>query len=126
MNFNGHSQIAARSRAFGGRQAVSSSIPASIRTYFRRGLGRFAHGARVQGGSTISMQVARSFFFNSDRTLRRKIAETMVALELERRFTKAQIFELYANEIYLGNRGSFSIHGFGQASLAYSTRMSGK
>jgi len=65
------------------------------------------------------MQVARSFFFNSDRTLRRKIAETMVALELERRFTKAQIFELYANEIYLGNRGSFSIHGFGQASLAY-------
>ena len=77
------------------------------------------HGARIQGGSTISMQVARSFFFNSDRTLRRKIAETMVALELEHRFTKAQIFELYANEIYLGNRGSFAIHGFGEASLAY-------
>ena len=77
------------------------------------------HGARVQGGSTISMQVARSFFFNTDRTLRRKIAETMVALELEHRFTKAQIFELYANEIYLGNRGSFAIHGFGEASLAY-------
>ncbi len=77
------------------------------------------HGARVQGGSTITMQVARSFFFNSDRTLRRKVAETMVALELERRFTKAQIFELYANEIYLGNRGSFAIHGFGEASLAY-------
>src|SRR6202040_1642738 len=77
------------------------------------------HGARVQGGSTISMPVARSFFFNSDRTLRRKIAETMVALELEHRFTKAQIFELYANEIYLGNRGSFAIHGFGEASLAY-------
>jgi penicillin-binding protein 1B len=77
------------------------------------------HGARVQGGSTISMQVARSFFFNSDRTLRRKIAETMVALELEHRFTKAQIFELYANEIYLGNRGTFAIHGFGEASLAY-------
>jgi penicillin-binding protein 1B len=77
------------------------------------------HGARVQGGSTISMQVARSFFFNSDRTLRRKIAETMVALELEHRFNKQQIFELYANEIYLGNRGSFAIHGFGEASLAY-------
>jgi penicillin-binding protein 1B len=77
------------------------------------------HGARVQGGSTISMQVARSFFFNSDRTLRRKIAETVVALELEHRFTKQQIFELYANEIYLGNRGSFAIHGFGEASLAY-------
>jgi len=77
------------------------------------------HGARVQGGSTISMQVARSFFFNSDRTLRRKIAETVVALELEHRFNKQQIFELYANEIYLGNRGSFAIHGFGEASLAY-------
>jgi penicillin-binding protein 1B len=77
------------------------------------------HGARVQGGSTISMQVARSFFFNMDRTLRRKIAETVVALELEHRFTKSQIFELYANEIYLGNRGSFAIHGFGEASLAY-------
>jgi penicillin-binding protein 1B len=77
------------------------------------------HGARVQGGSTISMQVARSFFFNSDRTIRRKIAETVVALELEHRFTKQQIFELYANEIYLGNRGSFAIHGFGEASLAY-------
>lgn len=77
------------------------------------------HGARVQGGSTISMQVARSFFFNSDRTIRRKVAETVVALELEHRFTKQQIFELYANEIYLGNRGSFAIHGFGEASLAY-------
>jgi penicillin-binding protein 1B len=77
------------------------------------------HGARVQGGSTISMQVARSFFFNTDRTMRRKVAETMVALELEHRFNKQQIFELYANEIYLGNRGSFAIHGFGEASLAY-------
>jgi len=77
------------------------------------------HGARVQGGSTISMQVARSFFFNTDRTVRRKVAETVVALELEHRFNKQQIFELYANEIYLGNRGSFAIHGFGEASLAY-------
>src|SRR5208282_2914392 len=49
----------------------------------------------------------------------RKLAETMVALELERRFDKQQIFELYANEIYLGNRGSFAIHGFAEGSLAY-------
>jgi penicillin-binding protein 1B len=76
-------------------------------------------GGRAQGASTISMQVARSFFFSSVRTWRRKVAETMVALELEHRFTKAQIFELYANEIYLGNRGSFAIHGFGEAALAY-------
>jgi penicillin-binding protein 1B len=77
------------------------------------------HGAREQGASTISMQVARSFFFSSERTWRRKIAETIVAIELEHRFSKRQIFELYANEIYLGNRGSFAIHGFGEASLAY-------
>jgi len=77
------------------------------------------HGARVQGGSTISMQVARSFFFSTDRTWRRKLAETVVALELEHRFNKQQIFQLYTNEIYLGNRGSFAIHGFGEASLAY-------
>ena len=46
-------------------------------------------------------------------------AKVDMALELERRFTKQQILELYANEIYLGNRGSFAIHGFGEASLAY-------
>jgi penicillin-binding protein 1B len=72
-----------------------------------------------QGASTISMQVARSFFFSLERTWRRKAAETMVALELEHRFSKQQILELYANEIYLGNRGSFAIHGFGEAAQAY-------
>ncbi len=77
------------------------------------------HEKITQGASTISMQVARSFFFSTQRTWRRKLAETLVALQLERRFSKSQIFELYANEVYLGNRGSFAIHGFGEASLAY-------
>src|SRR5437899_5359274 len=77
------------------------------------------HERIAQGASTISMQVARSFFFSREQTLRRKLAETFVALQLERRFTKQQIFELYANEIYLGNRTSFSIHGFGEAAQAY-------
>jgi penicillin-binding protein 1B len=76
-------------------------------------------GAVAQGASTLDMQVARSFFFSTERTWRRKIAETMVALELNNRFTKQQIFELYANEIYIGNRGSFAIRGFGEASQAY-------
>jgi membrane peptidoglycan carboxypeptidase len=65
------------------------------------------------------MQVARSIFFTPERTWRRKLAETMVALQLEQRFSKQQIFQLYANEIYLGNRGSFAIHGFAEGSLAY-------
>ena len=78
------------------------------------------HGSSMmQGASTLDMQVARSFFFTTKREWRRKIKETMVALELEHRFTKQQIFELYANEIYLGNRGSFSIRGFGEAAEAY-------
>ena len=77
------------------------------------------HGQVEQGASTLDMQVARSFFFTTERTWKRKVAETMVALELERRFSKQQIFEMYANEIYLGNRGSFAIHGFAEGSYAY-------
>ncbi|HEX2712399.1 MAG TPA: transglycosylase domain-containing protein, partial [Candidatus Acidoferrales bacterium] len=77
------------------------------------------HERIAQGASTITMQVARSFFFSVQRTWRRKLAETLVALQLERRFSKQEIFQLYANEIYLGNRGSFAIHGFGEASQAY-------
>jgi penicillin-binding protein 1B len=77
------------------------------------------HGTHLQGASTITMQVARTFFLSTDRNWRRKIAEAMLALELEQRFNKQQIFEMYANEVYLGNRGSFGIRGFAQASVAY-------
>jgi penicillin-binding protein 1B len=76
-------------------------------------------GEKAQGASTIDMQVARSFFFSTRRVWRRKIAEAMVALELNHRFSKDRIFELYANEVYLGNRGSFAIRGFGEAAEAY-------
>jgi penicillin-binding protein 1B len=76
-------------------------------------------GTKAQGASTITMQVARSIFFTLERTWRRKLSELLVALQLEQRFTKEQIFELYANQIYLGNRGSFAIHGFGEAAQAY-------
>ena len=75
--------------------------------------------ARTQGASTITMQTARSFFFSTQRTWRRKLEETLMALELERRFTKQQIFELYANQVYMGNRGSFAIHGFAEAAHSY-------
>jgi len=77
------------------------------------------HKGIAQGASTLTMQLSRSFFFSTERTWHRKVAETVVALELEHRFNKQQIFELYANEIYLGNRGSFAIHGFAEGSLAY-------
>ncbi len=77
------------------------------------------HNGVTQGASTLDMQLARSFFFSTKREWKRKVKETLVALELEQRFTKKQIFELYANEIYLGNRGSFSIRGFGEGAEAY-------
>ncbi len=77
------------------------------------------HSQHLQGASTITMQVARTFFLSTDRTWRRKLAEAMLSLELEQRFSKQQIFELYANEVYLGNRGSFGIRGFAEASEAY-------
>ena len=65
------------------------------------------------------MQLARSFWLDQDKTFKRKIAEIFLTIELERRFTKEQIIEFYANEVYLGRRGSFSIHGFGEAARAY-------
>jgi len=74
---------------------------------------------RIEGASTITMQVARTYFLSLDRTWRRKLAEAMLSFELEQRFSKQRIFEMYANEVYLGNRGSFGIRGFAEASQAY-------
>jgi penicillin-binding protein 1B len=78
-----------------------------------------ARGEKAEGASTIDMQVARTFFFSTKREWRRKVKEILMAAEINERFSKEQIFELYANDIYLGNRGSFSIRGFGEAAQAY-------
>jgi len=73
-----------------------------------------------QGGSTLTMQLARNIFgLTTQRKFGRKITEIFLALLLEQRLNKEQIFELYANQIYLGQRGSFSIYGFGEAASAY-------
>ena len=74
---------------------------------------------RIRGTSTLTMQLARNFFLSSERTLRRKAIEIFIALLMEQRLTKEQIFELYANQIYLGQRGSFSIYGVGEGANAY-------
>jgi len=73
----------------------------------------------VQGGSTLTMQLARGFFLTPERVWRRKVEETFLALLLEKRLSKEQILELYANQIYLGQRGSFSTYGFGEAANTY-------
>ncbi len=79
----------------------------------------FRPGARPHGASTLTMQLSRNFFLNRDLSLKRKASEAVIALQLERRFPKEKILELYANEVYLGHRGSFSIHGFGEGAQAY-------
>ena len=72
-----------------------------------------------QGGSTITMQLSRAFFLTPEKTVRRKLSEIMIALELEQKFSKQQIFEFYANRVDLGQRGSFTISGFAEASRSY-------
>src|SRR6202040_183374 len=79
----------------------------------------FTHQRHQQGGSTITMQLSRAFFLTPEKTFRRKLIEMLIAVELEQKFSKQQIFEFYANRVDLGQRGSFTISGFAQASQAY-------
>lgn len=72
-------------------------------------------GGRVQGASTLTMQLARNLFLSPDRSFHRKIEEALLAIQIERRFTKEQIFTLYANQIYLGH----GVYGFEAASEYY-------
>ena len=76
-------------------------------------------GHKKQGGSTLTMQLSRGFFLTPEKTWKRKMIEIVITFQLEHRFGKKQIFEMYANQINLGQRGSFSINGFGEASQAY-------
>jgi penicillin-binding protein 1B len=77
------------------------------------------HKRHEQGGSTLTMQLSRGFFLTPEKTVKRKAIEMLIAIELERKFSKQQIFEFYANWVDLGQRGSFTISGFAEASRAY-------
>jgi penicillin-binding protein 1B len=79
-------------------------------------------GRPEQGGSTLTMQLARSFWLTSDKTWRRKLTELMIALVLERKLTKEQILEHYVNQVYLGNHETYEIRGFGEAAWRYFNR----
>jgi penicillin-binding protein 1B len=72
-----------------------------------------------QGGSTLTMQLARGFFLSPEKHIKRKLIEIIITFQLEHRFTKQQIFQMYANQVPLGQRGSFAIGGFGEAAQAY-------
>lgn len=73
----------------------------------------------IEGASTIDMQVAKMFFLTPQRTFRRKFLQVVVTEVLEQKLDKQQIFQLYANQVPLGQRGSFSINGFGEAAQAF-------
>jgi len=109
---------------------VSAVLAIEDRRFFEHNgvnFARFAEAAWIdvtrqrheQGGSTITMQLARGFFLTPQKTIKRKLTEMLIATELEQKFTKQQIFEFYANWVPLGQRGSFAISGLAEASRTY-------
>ncbi|MCP9440848.1 MAG: PBP1A family penicillin-binding protein [Nitrospira sp.] len=77
------------------------------------------HGAVVQGGSTLTQQLAKNLYYSPQRTISRKLKELIAAVILELKYSKQEILESYLNEIYLGQFGSVSIYGVGEAARRY-------
>ncbi|EQD76904.1 Glycosyl transferase, family 51 domain protein, partial [mine drainage metagenome] len=73
----------------------------------------------AEGGSTLTQELVRSYFLNDRRTLWRKLREAIMAVSLTAHFSKAEIMNAYINEIFLGQDGNLSVHGFGLASEYY-------
>lgn len=90
----------------------------SIRGIARAVMNNFSGGS-MQGGSTITQQLIKNFYLNSDRTFKRKANEALMAVLLELHYSKDEILQTYLNEIYLGQNGNRSINGFGLASQFY-------
>jgi penicillin-binding protein 1B len=78
-----------------------------------------SEGQMQEGGSSITQQLVKNFFLTPERTMKRKVQEMMIAVTLETKLSKEEIFQLYANEIYMGQSGSYSINGVGEAASSY-------
>ena len=79
-------------------------------------------GRAVQGGSTLTQQLVKNFLLSPERSLTRKFNEALMALIVESRYSKDEILEAYANEIFLGQEGERAIHGFGLGAHFYFSR----
>lgn len=90
---------------------IQGILRASINNFMRT----LGFNTTFTGASTITQQVAKNFFLSSDRTISRKIKEAILALRLERAFSKKHIMTLYLNQIFLGARA----YGVGSAALMY-------
>jgi penicillin-binding protein 1B len=75
--------------------------------------------ARMRGGSTITQQLIKNTFLTHERSPIRKLQDQFMALILERKLTKDQILELYLNDVYLGQRGSYAVHGVAEAARLF-------
>jgi penicillin-binding protein 1B len=76
-------------------------------------------GRMVQGGSTLTQQLAKNILLTNERSLSRKALEAVCAVLIETAFTKDQILEFYFNEVFLGQEGNVAIHGFGEAARSF-------
>ena len=90
-------------------------IQGIVRASLNNGMRMVGFDTKFTGASTITQQVAKNFFLTSDRTISRKVKEAILALRLERSFSKKHIMTLYLNEIFLGARA----YGVGSAALMY-------
>ncbi len=87
----------------------------SVKGLVRAALDNLREGRKGQGASTITMQVARNFFLDSEKTYTRKLREIFLAIKIERELEKDEILELYLNKIYFGHRA----YGVGAAARVY-------
>ena len=90
-----------------------------FKSIFRAIVVNIRQGRFTQGASTLTQQLAKNFFLSPEKTIKRKISEAFVAGAIERQFTKDQILDAYINEVYLGQDGARSIHGFGLGAKFY-------